>query len=103
MLLEDLARASAAVAETASRLAKVRALADCLRRLRPEEVPLAVAYLSGELPHAPIGVGWAALRELPPAAKAQLHEILVDAQKIFGRRDVVVHERHAVGQRKRGT
>src|SRR5207253_8691417 len=63
-----------------SRLAKVRALAECLRRLEPAEVPVAVAYLSGELPHPPIGVGWAAVRELPPAASASALELLdVDA------------------------
>jgi ATP-dependent DNA ligase I len=68
MLLGEVARTSTAVAGTASRLAKTEALASCLRRLRPDEVPVAVAYLAGELPHAPIGVGWAALRELPPPA-----------------------------------
>ena len=30
---------------------------------------MAVAYLSGELPQGTIGVGWAALRELPPPAE----------------------------------
>ena len=80
VLLEELARTSAAVAGTSSRLAKVRALADTLRRLRAEEVPVAVAYLSGELPHAPIGVGWAALRELPEPARTSTLELLdVDA------------------------
>ena len=68
MLLDELARTSAAVAETRARLQKTRLLAACLERLRADEVPVAVAYLSGELPHAPIGVGWAALRELPPPA-----------------------------------
>jgi DNA ligase-1 len=68
VLLADVASTSAAVAATRSRLAKREALADCLRRLEPEEVAVAVAYLAGELPHDPIGVGWAALRELPPPA-----------------------------------
>ncbi len=68
MLLEEIAKTSAAVAASPARLAKVETLAACLRRLRPEEIVVAVAYLSGELPHAPIGVGWAALREPPPPA-----------------------------------
>src|SRR5262245_10818579 len=68
MLLKDVAATSVAVAGTASRLAKLDALASCLRRAEPGEVPVAVAYLAGELPHATIGVGWAALRELPPPA-----------------------------------
>jgi DNA ligase 1 len=69
MLLDELARTSQAVAATSARSAKVAALADCLRQLRPDEVPVAVAYLAGALPHEPIRVGWAALRDLPPPAR----------------------------------
>ena len=69
MLLDEIARTSAAVAETSARSAKVAALAACLRDARPDEAPIAVAYLSGTLPHGPIGVGWAALRDLPPPAE----------------------------------
>ena len=80
MLLEEIARTSADVTATSARLGKTRALADCLERLAPAEVPVAVAYLAGELPHAPIGVGWAALRQLPPpAASATLDLLEVDA------------------------
>ena len=68
MLLDEIARTSAAVAETSARSAKVAALAACLRDAGPDEAPIAVAYLSGSLPHGPIGVGWAALRDLPPPA-----------------------------------
>src|SRR5918996_5198950 len=80
MLLAEVARTSEAVAATRSRLAKIDALASCLRRLRPQEVPVAVAYLAGELPHAPIGVGWAAVRDRPAPARAPSLELLeVDA------------------------
>ena len=80
MLLEEIARTSAAVAETSARSAKVASLAACLRDTRPEEGPIAVAYLSGTLPHGPIGVGWAALRDLPPPAGQPALELLeVDA------------------------
>ncbi len=68
MLLEELVRTSSDVAETRSRLAKVQRLADCLRRGGAEQAPVAVAYLSGELPQGSIGVGWASLRTLPPSA-----------------------------------
>src|SRR5215218_8715824 len=69
VLLVDVAATSAAVAGTSSRLAKREAIASCLARLEP-----------GELPHAPIGVGWAGLRELPPPAAAATLELLeVDA------------------------
>lgn len=67
--MEEIANASAEVAGSSSRLAKIATLAGALQRLRPEEVPVAVAYLSGELPQGSVGIGWASLRELPPAAK----------------------------------
>src|SRR5947207_1273448 len=79
MLLDEVARTSADVAATAARLKKIESLAACLRSARPDELPVAVAYLSGELPHAPIGVGWAALRERPapavPPPTVQLLEV----------------------------
>src|ERR671919_317944 len=43
-------------------------LAECLGLASPDEVPVAVPYLSGVLPQGTIGVGWAALRQLPDAA-----------------------------------
>ena len=80
MLLEEIARTSVTVSETSARSAKVAALAACLRDARPDEAPIAVAYLSGALPHGPIGVGWAALRDLPPPAEGPSLELLeVDA------------------------
>jgi DNA ligase-1 len=79
VLLADLASTSTAVAATSSRLKKRDALASCLARLEPQEVRIAVAYLAGELPHGPIGVGWAALRERPaPAPAATLELVQVD-------------------------
>jgi DNA ligase-1 len=68
VLLDEIARTSTAVAATRSRLAKIDLLAESLRRLRPDEVPIAVAYLSGVLPQGTIGVGWASLRDLPSHA-----------------------------------
>ncbi len=80
MLLEEVAAASGDVAATSSRLQKVERLSAVLAQLRPEEVPIAVAYLSGALPHGSIGVGWASLREVPaPAAVATLDLVEVDA------------------------
>jgi ATP-dependent DNA ligase I len=80
VLFEEVAATSADVAATSSRLKKVERLSSVLARLRPEEVPIAVAYLSGALPHDSIGVGWASLREVPsPAAVATLELVEVDA------------------------
>ena len=80
MLLDDIARTSTALAATSGRRAKIDLIADCLRRLRPDEVPVAVAYLSGQLPNGTIGVGWASLRDLPePAATPTIELLDVDA------------------------
>ena len=68
MLLAQIAEVSRGVAATSGRLAKIDMLAAALRDAGPLEVPIAVAYLSGELPQRQIGVGWAALRDGFPAA-----------------------------------
>jgi len=73
VLLIQIAEVSRAVAATSARLAKIEMLAGALREAGPLEVPIAVAYLSGELPQRQIGVGWAALRDgFPPAAAPSL-------------------------------
>lgn len=80
MLLADLAATSAAVAQTSSRTAKVELLAGALRALGPDEAVAGVAFLSGELRQRQIGVGWAALRDLPaPAAEPSLEVGEADA------------------------
>jgi DNA ligase 1 len=63
-----IAKTSMDVAATPSRRAKVELLAACLGALTPEELPVAVAYLSGTLPQGSIGVGWATIRDVPPPA-----------------------------------
>ncbi|OSC39217.1 ATP-dependent DNA ligase [Mycobacterium decipiens] len=70
MLLLEVATTSVDVAATSSRLAKVARIADLLRRAAPDTrlVAIIVSWLSGELPQRHIGVGWAALRSLPPPA-----------------------------------
>jgi DNA ligase-1 len=88
VLLDEIARTSADVSATSSRLAKVTRLAECLGHASPEEVPVAVAYLSGVLPQGTIGVGWAALRQLPDAASPpptlQLLEVDAAVSRIAG-------------------
>ena len=80
MLLAEIAAASTDVAATSSRLAKVARLTETLRAAAPEEVAIAVSYLSGELPQGTVGVGWAALRDRPaPASEPQLEVLEVDA------------------------
>src|SRR5271165_5254930 len=64
MLLDSVARASAAVAASASRLAKIEEIAGLLREVPAAEIPVAVAFLSGDLTQRQIGVGYAALTDL---------------------------------------
>jgi DNA ligase-1 len=70
--LIDVATASAEVGSTSARLAKTTRIADLLRSAGAEGdaklVAVVVSWLSGELPQRQIGVGWAALRSLPPPA-----------------------------------
>jgi DNA ligase 1 len=84
VLLKELVDAHAAVRATSARGAKTERLAALLRRLDPAETPAAVAFLSGAITQRQIGVGWAALRDLPPpAAEPSLAVGEVDAA--FGR------------------
>jgi DNA ligase 1 len=84
VLLAELVTTSAAVASTRSRLAKIAALADCLRRAAPDEIAIVVSYLSGELRQRRSGVGWAALRDLPAAAAAPSLEV-AEVDRAFAR------------------
>ncbi|MCV7279837.1 ATP-dependent DNA ligase [Mycolicibacterium flavescens] len=72
MQLLDVATASADVGASSSRLAKTARIADLLRRAAADgdadQIAVVVSWLSGELPQRQIGVGWAALRSLPPPA-----------------------------------
>ncbi|MYW03436.1 ATP-dependent DNA ligase, partial [Streptomyces sp. SID3343] len=76
----DVAEASRRIAGEAGRTAKAEIVAECLRGAAPEEAPVLVAYLSGALTQRQIGVGPAALREVPgPAETASLSLLEVDA------------------------
>jgi ATP-dependent DNA ligase I len=80
VLLAEVAEVSRAVAGASGRLAKIAAIAVALRDAGPGEVPIVVAYLSGELPQRQIGVGWAALRSAPaPSVAPSLTVVGVDA------------------------
>ena len=99
MLLAEVAEVSRAVAGASGRLAKIAAIADALRAAGPDEVPIVVAYLSGELPQRQIGVGWAALRSAPaPSAAPSLTVSGVDAS--FSEIGAVVGQ-GSVAERKR--
>ena len=69
MLLQAVATTSRELAATSARGAKIDRLARLLVETEsPAETAIVVSWLSGELTQRQIGVGWAGLRELPPAA-----------------------------------
>ena len=61
-LLAQVAAVSRRVADTPSRLAKVREIAECLKQLQQAEIRIAIAYLSGEIRQGKLGVSYASLR-----------------------------------------
>ncbi|TDT97993.1 DNA ligase-1 [Streptomyces sp. 846.5] len=69
MPLQQVAAASQATAAEPARNAKVALLADLLRGLDPADRHAVVVLLSGESRRMRVGVGPAALRDLPPAAE----------------------------------
>src|SRR3974390_283904 len=80
-LLASIVATSGRVAETSSRPAKIRELADCIRELRTEEVEIGVLYLAGEIRQGKIGVGFNVLRaagDTQPASDPQLQLLDVD-------------------------
>src|SRR4051794_9123288 len=80
MHLSALARMSNAVAAVSGRLEKIQRLADLLKGLTRDEVPIAIAALSGEPRQGRVGVGGAAIRsasQVPPvdAGTLTLHDM----------------------------
>lgn len=70
MLLSALADLSRSLAHTSSRRAKVDLLAGLLREASPDDVAIAVSYLSGELRQGRIGLGWASMQVAMPETPA---------------------------------
>ena len=81
MLLRALVDTADTVAASGARLQKVAALAELLRRLDPDEVPVAVGLLLAKPRQGRIGVGWRTLAALdvPHAAEPTLTLTDVDA------------------------
>ena len=84
MKLQELADLSTRVTRSAGRLAKIGHLAEGLRRLGPEEIPIVVAYLCGELPQGKIGIGWSMLKDALACAPSEGGVLtLADADACF--------------------
>lgn len=83
MQLAVLVETSRRVAETSRRLEKIDLLAALLRELHPNEIEIAVAFLSGQTRQGKIGAGYAALRDAAglPADTPSLE--LIEVDRIF--------------------
>ena len=82
-LLADVVRTSTQVAGEPSRLAKTQLIAECLRRMDPEEVEIAIAYLSGETRHGKLALGYSTLRACVAGASAKPILTLQEADAAF--------------------
>ena len=86
MLLRELVASSAAVAEDSSRLAKIAHLAAVLRALAPEEVDIAIRYLSGETRQGRIGLGYSTVWQAKATDAADAPTLtLIDVDDAFTR------------------
>jgi DNA ligase-1 len=80
VLFAQVVATSEAVAATRARSRKVAELADLLRRLEPDEVPIVVAILAGAPRQGRIGIGWRTVAKLQvePAEEPSLAVTDVD-------------------------
>jgi DNA ligase-1 len=62
MLLSELVETSNAVQAASGRLDKTSRIAALLTRLAPDEIEIAVTFLSGAMRQGRVGIGWAAIR-----------------------------------------
>jgi DNA ligase 1 len=81
VLLAEVVDVAQRVAGTSKRLDKIAYLAELLRALEPEEVPVVAAFLTGGPRQRKIGIGPALLHEVQPlaAASSELSVLEVDA------------------------
>jgi len=92
MQLSQLVQTWLAVQATRSRLAKRDAVSDLLTNTPVDELPIVVAYLSGDLPQGKIGLGYATVMEveaIPSQSSslsvAQLDETLTQIKETSGK------------------
>src|SRR6266699_2374915 len=81
MRLNALVTTSNHVAVTSGRLTKIQLLADLLKRASPDEIELAIAYLSGTIRQSKIGVGWATLQKAKTHVGTSARLQLLDVDK----------------------
>jgi DNA ligase 1 len=109
MLLANLVETSRRVAATSKRLEKTALIASLLQQLSPDEVEIAVNYLSGSTRQGRIGIGYATLRDAtgdgaqsPTLEILEVDHFLDDLARVSGagaerRRRELLHQLFAKG------
>jgi DNA ligase-1 len=82
-LLADVVGTSAQVAANPSRLAKIGTLADCMRRLEPDEIAIAIPFLSGETRQGKLALGYAQLKQAQRASTDAPRLTLREIDSVF--------------------
>ncbi|HET7241105.1 MAG TPA: ATP-dependent DNA ligase [Gemmatimonadales bacterium] len=86
MTFARLVDTSRRVADTRGRRAKIALLAELLRTLPPEELEIGVAYLSGMVLQAKLGVGWATIQAALPGSAVEASDVtLTEVDETLGR------------------
>ena len=84
MLLGEVVETSRRITATSKRLEKIDLLAQLLKQLSPEEVEIAVAYLSGGARQGKIGIGYATIRAALAAPADHSSIQLLEVDRMLG-------------------
>lgn len=99
--LDDLVLTSKLVADAGGRLEKIALLASFLKRLMPNEIPIAIGFLTGWPRQGKLGIGWASVAEARPVASATTPALTLqdvdhafsELQSVRGKRSTVERKR----------
>jgi DNA ligase-1 len=97
-LLVDVVTASRLVGETSSRSKKVAVLAELLRRLEPDEVPICVGFLSGAPRQGRVGVGYSTIYAVRPQPADEPTLTVVEVDRVI---DEIEHATGSGSARRR--
>src|SRR3990170_1710947 len=102
MKLAQVVETSRQVTEASGRLEKIGLLASLLSQVPPEEIEIAVAFLSGAIRQQRLGVAWAALQAAMPEHAAEAPSLeLVEVDATFDRIAGVAAGKGSIAERQR--
>jgi DNA ligase-1 len=102
MKLAELVDTSRRVAQVSGRLEKIALIASLLGQVPPDEIEIAVAYLSGAIRQQRTGIGWATLQTAMPPSPAESSSIeLREVDSTFERIATVAAGKGSSGERQR--